>query len=1011
MFFNSRRKNQSAENESGAQDKQIKKNKRSNKDEHSIEFKFRNLNVAFFVAMSIIMIMVSSLISNSIVQTVSRDYARFYSNETVNAFNAYINRELALVTKFARSKNLVEWFADESNKLKRYAAYEGMINYADMLYSTELYFVINESLNEYVIKEGAAFWEFKPFDVISPYVEYDGWYYRSIESENDYTFNIDVDKVSGQRRLWINHKVMRNGELLGVFCSGLLFDSVIEDIFADYVSNNVTGFVINGNGFIQMDSTLAGNPNIEAHDQNLHIRHKIDSPLLLAEINDFLMGISGHFTSSDVPIIVELKRGEHSFASLAPIAGTDWAVVTLFNSDSLFSIAALYPLIFAMLGALVIHTFSITLLSRRLIFAPLQKLIASIDRSQAGQAERIYGYDFDNELGDVSRNVQHMRDRLAMQNRELHIAMKNAEKASEVKSIFLSNMSHEIRTPMNSIMGFAELALDSDVHPDVRDFLVKISDNTKWLLNIVNDILDISKIESGKMHLEYIPFDMHDVVARCQYIMQHTAKQKGLELNTYAEPLVGKRLLGDPVRLYQALANLLSNAVKFTDTGSVGLSATVKSADYNNQAVVHFEVKDTGIGMNAKQIEKIFKPFIQADSSTTRNYGGTGLGLSIVKDIVELMGGNLTVESAPGRGSKFSFEIVFGTIDIISSSKSGNAKNTVAQIENDVFEKPCFKGLVLVCDDNFMNREVVCEHLARVGLENVTAEDGKIAVDMVRERVESNLPPFELIFMDIFMPVMDGNEAAALITELETGTPIVAVTANVMVGEREKYKEHGMHDCLGKPFTSQELWRVLLKYLTPVSSFMTSAGEEEQDTDQLQRRLRLNFVKSNQTKYVEIVEAMGAGDVKLAHRLAHTLKGNAGLIGKPELQSAAAEVEATLKEGIISVRGRKMNRLKAELTSVLEELRPLLILYDEQNSRQNPPLDPRETLELFEKLESLLENINPDIANYVDEVRAIPGTEELARYIEEYHFEGALKVLEKLRAEINSNKEEEKAEV
>jgi CheY-like chemotaxis protein/two-component sensor histidine kinase len=356
------------------------------------------------------------------------------------------------------------------------------------------------------------------------------------------------------------------------------------------------------------------------------------------------------------------------------------------------------------------------------------------------------------------------------------------------------------------------------VVPEVKDYLDKISSSTKWLLRIINDILDISKIEAGKMELDNTVFNLQDVFSRCQSEILPSVKGKGLELNINSKPLIGKKLLGDPLRLYQVLMNLLSNAVKFTNAGTIRFSSSIKVMDSDN-ATVYFEVKDTGIGMTPEQIKKIFDPFIQADSSTTRDYGGTGLGLAIAKNIVELMNGRLMVHSSPGVGSTFSFELTFDTIDILNE-KSNNKKY-------EMLERPHFNGLVLICDDNYLNQQVICAHLARVGLQTVTAHNGKIGLEIVCERMERKEKPFDLILMDMFMPVMDGMEAASKIIALNTGTPIVAMTANVMVSELEKYKRHGMPDCLGKPFTSQELWHILLKYLVPVSSEPISSVENE----------------------------------------------------------------------------------------------------------------------------------------------------------------------------------------
>ena len=494
--------------------------------------------------------------------------------------------------------------------------------------------------------------------------------------------------------------------------------------------------------------------------------------------------------------------------------------------------------------------------------------------------------------------------------------LETAEAANRAKSSFLAVMSHEIRTPMNSILGFAELALDNEhTHPKIKNYLDKIADGTKWLLNIINDILDISKIESGKMELESIPFDLSEVISRCQTVIQPTIEDKGLELRVYAELASDIMLMGDPLRLYQVLMNLLSNAIKFTDTGAIDLTSIVRLSSFvkssgDGKAIVYFEVKDEGIGMSKGQILKIFDPFIQADSSTTRNYGGTGLGLTIVKDIVEMMGGELKVESTPDKGSTFSFEIEFETLDISDEMYSYTSSGKL--------EKPNFKGTVLVCDDNLMNQWVICEHLNNVGLDAEVADNGQIAVDMVLDRIYNGKPPYDLIFMDIFMPVMDGVEAAIKITALETGTPIIAVTANIMTGELERYKTYGMPDSLGKPFTSQELWRTLLRHLKPTGADVVDKGEYDRELLEMQSSLKVSFSQANKKRFKEIAEAIKCGDLKLAHRLVHSLKSNAGQIGKSKLQHAAENVEKLLAKGKHPPE-KMLTLLESELATVISE--------------------------------------------------------------------------------------------
>ena len=564
---------------------------------------------------------------------------------------------------------------------------------------------------------------------------------------------------------------------------------------------------------------------------------------------------------------------------------------------------------------------------------------------------------------------------------------KIAEESNKAKSQFLANMSHEIRTPMNSIMGFAELALDKTAEPQVRDYLGKITDSTKWLLHIINDILDISKIESGKMELEHVPFDLQDIVTRCQSVILPDVRERGLDFKIHVEPLSGKNLVGDPVRIYQVIMNLLSNSVKFTKTGFVSLSSCVKKLD-DNSADVYFEVKDSGIGMTTEQVEKVFTPFIQADSSTTRKYGGTGLGLAITRNIVEMMGSRLSVESAPGAGSKFCFNIIFNTVDA--------ADTLICETSLNEIEKPFFEGEILICEDNPMNQYVIREHLARVGLRAVMADNGKIGVDMIKKRLETGEKPFDLIFMDIHMPVMDGLEAASKIASMNTGIPIVAMTANIMTNDKELYKENGMPDCVDKPFTSQELWRCLLRYLRPVekNTVNQNASADRNADAELLLILKLNFVRYNKNKFDEFAKALETDDIKLAHRIAHTLKSNAGQLGKGRLQKAAAELEALLKDGKNLTTKELLNTLETELTAVLGEYAPLV-------TETSPPpegtaFDKEKALELAKQLEGLLKSGNPKCLNFIDALCTISGTEELIQQIDNFDFDLALCSLAKL---------------
>jgi len=565
------------------------------------------------------------------------------------------------------------------------------------------------------------------------------------------------------------------------------------------------------------------------------------------------------------------------------------------------------------------------------------------------------------------------------------IALSAAEHASNAKSEFLANMSHEIRTPMNSIIGFSELAMDEKLTPKARGYLNNILDNSEGLLQIINNILDISKIESGKMELEIIPFDPHELFAACRTIITPKVLDKGLRIHFYAEPHEGKIPLGDPTRLRQALVNLLYNAVKFTNSGMIRLQASVRGIS-EDAITMYFEVKDTGIGMTAEQVQRIFDPFMQAESGMTRKYGGTGLGLTITKNIIEMMGGELSVESAPGAGSKFSFELTFKTTNI--SEEELHERHFVQTDLN----RPTFEGEILLCEDNAMNQQVICEHLSRVGLKTVVAENGEIGVDMVRSRMRNGLKQFDLIFMDMHMPVMDGFEAAAMISDMGADVPIVAMTANIMSSDRELYEQSGMSGYVGKPFTSQELWRCLTRFFKPIGWQAENEVTQVQADDELRIKLIRRFVESNNGVFGEMQKALDEGDIKLAHRLAHTLKGNAGQLKKRLLQNSAEEVESGLKGGINHISPRQMEVLGTELSAVLTEFTQFIEELDASIPAREP-LDAPAARRLLEKLAPILKDNDPECLALVDDLRQVQGSEALVRHIEDFDFSKAMDAL------------------
>ncbi|MCB0587068.1 MAG: response regulator, partial [Phaeodactylibacter sp.] len=364
----------------------------------------------------------------------------------------------------------------------------------------------------------------------------------------------------------------------------------------------------------------------------------------------------------------------------------------------------------------------------------------------------------------------------------------------------------EIRTPMNAIKGMTDILLRRAPKVEQLSYLKAIKDSSGSLLVIINDILDLSKIEADKVSLEHIPFSLEEVVHNVATVMQFKAEEKGLELKTNIDQSVPAQVLGDPTRLHQVLLNLLGNAVKFTEKGLVSIRLSVEPDDGANQIVTKFCVSDTGVGMDESRLDKIFESFEQAYSDTSRKFGGTGLGLSISKKLVELQRGRIWAESEKGKGSRF-----YVSIPYEMAGEEERAPATALD-SGKINPAEALKGIkVLLAEDNAFNAIVAQEELEdAIGeVEVVVAENGAIAVE------QATHDDFDVILMDVQMPVMNGYEATQKIRLLDNGKaniPIIAMTANVMKEEVERCYEAGMNDFIGKPFETEVLMGKLAKY-------------------------------------------------------------------------------------------------------------------------------------------------------------------------------------------------------
>jgi signal transduction histidine kinase/CheY-like chemotaxis protein/HPt (histidine-containing phosphotransfer) domain-containing protein len=564
-------------------------------------------------------------------------------------------------------------------------------------------------------------------------------------------------------------------------------------------------------------------------------------------------------------------------------------------------------------------------------------LISAADSAIFGTLYLIYlvfllviGRQLNQRYWESLRNARLLEEQVV----QLQEARDQAEAGNRAKGQFLANMSHEIRTPLNAVMGFAQVGMRTCHDPDARDRFSFILASGRHLLGIINEILDLSKLDAGKLRIESAPFELVASVDDAVSLVKASAREKDLDLTVECDPELPVWVVGDPARLRQILVNLLGNAIKFTRQGRVGL---VVHPDGSRTC---FRVTDTGIGLDGAQIARIFTAFEQADGTTTRQFGGTGLGLAISRDLVELMGGTITVESEPGQGSTFQV-----CLPLTETQQPEEQRPEVVEAAGH-----CLSGItVMAVEDDRFNRMVLKDMLEYEGATVVLAHDGQQAIELLQQ---ADPDVFNIVLMDVQMPVMDGYETTRRIHSLLPSLTVIGLTAHALPEERDRCLAAGMVSHITKPVNAEQLLDALLQQLPVTGRREDSAmpamasrksmpvdGESshvqfpgfdiEYALENLKcdlptfRKILLTFYRQRRDSGDEVASLLEQGHMQQAGDIAHSIKGSSGYLGAWRLHHGSAALEKACESGDRDSAMQQLAQFRLSLEEVIDGLKGL----------------------------------------------------------------------------------------